>query len=231
MHLKKIGIKMNFQAGSQMDLMLEKKENQALEIIKKELAGARNPFILFDGKTGSLVTLHLLRKVNESRIPIPVLHIDTSVEFKEIYQYIEKMRKLWGFKLIRERNEEALKTIKFAEDKEKCCTILKTDALKKAIKKHNIDRLFSFEDDEIKASEPFIIHGQNTIVYPIKHFCKEDIWTYIKKYNLPYCSLYDKGYIDLRCTLCTDLVRPKEESFKKQEEEEIKKRLKALGYM
>ncbi len=213
-------------------MMLEEKENQARQAIKKGLDDAGNPFILFDGRVESLIVLHLLRQVNEGKIRIPVLYIDTTVDFKEIYQYIEKMRKLWGLKLIKETNQEALRTIKFAEDKEKCCRMLKKNVLENIIKKYNIDRLFAFDDEKVKTStDLFTINNRNIIIYPIQHFYKEDVWNYIKKYNLSYCSLYDKGFKNIRCIPCTDPVEPKDERLEKLEEDEIKKRLKALGYM
>lgn len=211
-----------------MDLKLEEIEKLAQEKIKKELKNSENPFLLFDGRSGSLVILHLLRQINMGKVP--ALFIDTTVEFKEIYQFIEKMRKLWGFRSIIERNENALKTIKIAEDREKCCSLLKIEALENAIKKHNIDRLFVFMDDKIKA-ELFIKDGIDILVYPIQHFSSEDIRNYILKYNLPHCSLYDKGYYNILCVPCTNAEKFEKKQKSKQDEDEIKKRLKALGYI
>lgn len=218
------------QTENNKDVKLENKEFKASEIIKKGLEGAKNPLIFFDGRAESLVILHLLRKASNGKVTIPVLFIDTTQEFKEIYQYIEKMRKLWNFKLIIEKNEEALKTLKFAEDKEKCCTILKTKFLENAAKKYNIDRLFVF-DHAINIDESFTTQDSFKIMFPIQSFSREDVWDYIKKYHLPYCSLYDKGYTNIQCTLCTEPGQLRVERHEKQDEEEIKKRLKALGYM
>jgi 3'-phosphoadenosine 5'-phosphosulfate sulfotransferase (PAPS reductase)/FAD synthetase len=53
------------------------------------------------------------------------------------------MRKLWGFNLIQERNDEALKTTKIAEDRVQCCSELKTKTLENSIKKFGIDYLFT----------------------------------------------------------------------------------------
>ena len=207
---------------------LEEKEIIAKNSILDAIEKAKNPFVLFDGDNYSVIILHMVREIQKT----PVLFIDTSVKFKEIYQFIEKMRKLWGFKLIRESNEAVLKTIKFGEDRNKCCNMLKTKAIEDAIKKHNIDILFAYEDEEIKKDmELFKIEDSQIVIYPIMHFSREDVLNYIKKYNLPYCSLYDKGYKDIQCTPCTLPITPKDEQLEKQDEEEIKKRLKALGYM
>lgn len=207
---------------------LEEKEIIAKNIILDSIEKAKNPFVLFDGDNYSMIILHMIREIQKT----PVLFIDTSVKFKEIYQFIEKMRKLWGFKLIRESNEIAIKTIKFGEDKKKCCNLLKTKVLQDSVKKHNIDILFVHEDEKIEANNKLIIiKDVHTMIYPLQHFSVEDVWDYIRKYRLPYCSLYDIGYKKIECIPCTDSPGQKDKGLEKNDEEEIKKRLKALGYM
>ncbi len=221
---------MDYQTENKSDIKLEDKELKALEIMKKGLIDAINPFIIFDGRAESLVILHLVRRANDGKISIPILHIDTTVEFKEIYRYIEKMKKLWGLKLVTEKNEQALSTIKIGDNKEKCCETLKHNTLKNAIKKYDIDRLLVFNDGSFKSD--IEQHASNCIIInPIQHFSSKDRWDYIRKYNLPHCSLYDKGYNNILCVPCTDEVRPIKEQYSKQYEDEMKKRLKALGYI
>ena len=64
-----------------------------------------------------------------------VLHIDTTVEFENVYLYIEKMRKLWRFNLIRERRSD-IEGIMIAENKEECGKKLNMEPLKNAIEKY-----------------------------------------------------------------------------------------------
>jgi hypothetical protein len=52
--------------------------------------------------------------------------MDTTVEFDNVYLYIEKMRKLLRFTLIRERRSD-IEGIKIAKNKEECCKKLKDD--------------------------------------------------------------------------------------------------------
>lgn len=40
------------------------------------------------------------------------------------------------------------------------------------------------------------------IINPIIDWEDEDVWEFIKTYNVPYCSLYDKGYKRLGCIGC-----------------------------
>lgn len=40
------------------------------------------------------------------------------------------------------------------------------------------------------------------MVNPIIHWSDEDVWEFIRKYNLPYCELYDQGWERLGCIGC-----------------------------
>lgn len=44
--------------------------------------------------------------------------------------------------------------------------------------------------------------GTKTYVHPIIDWSDGDVWGYIHKHNLPYCSLYDEGFKRLGCLLC-----------------------------
>ena len=41
-----------------------------------------------------------------------------------------------------------------------------------------------------------------TKVYPILNWTVKDVWDFHKKYDLPYCELYDKGFTRLGCIGC-----------------------------
>lgn len=215
---------------------LEYKENFAKKIIEKVLSGDYNTTATFTGGKDSLVMLHLIKQVGGGIIPVPVLHIDTSVKFEEIYQFIDKIARLWNFELISFRNEEALKNIKIAEDREFCCTHLKIIALNQAIEKFHFTALLAavrWDENPARANEKFFSKRSNHIrVHPILSFTENDTWDYIKKYNLPYCSLYDKGYRSLGCKPCTKpaIEGDIERSGRSQDKEEIMIKLRNLGY-
>lgn len=220
--------------GKFMSVSLEEKERISQDIISETLSRATNPYALFTGTRDSLVSLHLIRQVQNGKIIIPVLHIDTSVEFPEIYQFIEKMRKLWCFSLLRERNEEALRTITIAEDKKLCCFLLKTEALVRAIEKYGINYLFLAKRWEEQGDDPFFsVRGKCTLVNTLSHFSEKDSWDYVKKYNLPYCFLYNRGYKNFVCYHCvpTSLEKGDKMGRDETEDKEVAKKLKALGYL
>lgn len=223
--------KMELRSASLKDSLLDK-EKISMDIISKALSMAKTPCYLFTGEIDSVVALHLIKLLQDGSINFPILHIDTTVEFPEIYQFIEKMQRLWGFQLIRERNDEALRTATIAENKELCCHLMKSEALKKTINKYGIDYLFLAKRRDEKKDPFFSVRGKCALVNPLSYFSDEDIWDYVKKYNLPYCSLYNR-YKNFLCVPCTPVFSWAEDTREKDmiEGKEITKKLKALGYL
>ncbi len=61
------------------------------------------------------------------KIPFPVIHIDTTYKFKEMYAFRDNLAKEWGMDLIIASNEEAIKErVSPKDSKFECCTRLKT---------------------------------------------------------------------------------------------------------
>ena len=208
-----------------------KREENAISIIQEALKKAGHPFIAFTGDIHSLVILHMVRQIAGNSVP--VLHIDTTLHFQEIYLYIEKMRRLWGFHLFRERNKDVLGSIATGKERGRCCRILKKEPLRKAIEKYTIDFLFTglARDGNGSQKDGVLISSANgcLCLNPVAYLTRNDVWNYVRENNLPYCSLYDRGYEDIDCMPCTE--PPVNVSEIKQGEQEIHESLKALGYM
>jgi phosphoadenosine phosphosulfate reductase len=213
---------------------LEEKVKTSLNIITETLSRAKNPYALFTGRIDSLVMIHLIRRLQDGTINLPVLHIDTTIELPEIYQFIEKMQRLWGFQLVRESNDVALQTLIIAEDNELCCHLLKTETLRGAIDKYEIDFLFLAKRlDSKEKDDIFFVNEKIISVNPLRNFFEKDIWDYIEKYNLPYCSLYSNNRKKIMCSPCTHTnfrKKPEKKEFF-EGEKDIAKKLRALGYV
>ncbi len=123
---------------------LNRLENQSIYIIREAYAQFRDVAMMWSIGKDSTTLLHLVRKAFFGKIPFPVVHIDTTHKFKDIYAFREKYAREWGLDLVVARNEEALSRNigPGCKDKLTCCTELKTNALKNAIDRHGFRALY-----------------------------------------------------------------------------------------
>lgn len=122
---------------------LNKIENQSIFIIREAYSQFRKVAMLWSIGKDSTCLLWLIRKAFFGGIPFPVLHIDTTYKFKEIYNFRDQYAKLWGLNLIVARNENAIKNgMSHHKGAFQCCNELKTVALKKAIAEHGFKALY-----------------------------------------------------------------------------------------
>lgn len=124
--------------------------------------------------------------------------------------------------------------------------LLKTVALKQAIRAHGFDYVFvgiRWDEHPARAQEQFISFRDDpphTRVHPILPLTEQDIWTVMREHNLPTHPLYAQGYrsLDSVAGKRTD-GRPAweqelgvgERAGREQDKEGVMERLRALGYM
>ena len=68
------------------------------------------------------------------------------------------------------------------------------------------DRKFSGTFDQWSEHQEKMVtcvSGKDKIlVSPILYWTEKDVWDYLKRMHIPYCSLYDKGYKRIGCIMC-----------------------------
>lgn len=199
---------------------LNKLENQSIFIIREAYAQFRKVAVLWSIGKDSTTMLWLARKAFFGRIPFPVVHIDTTYKFKEIYEFRDRYSKEWGLNLIVAKNEKALKEgVGPEKGKFQCCTELKTNALKQAIAKYGFralylairrdehgirakERIFSVRDEDFEwdyKNQPPELWDQyktrardeeHLRVHPMLGWQEVDIWEYIRREKIPITPLY-----------------------------------------
>lgn len=198
---------------------LDRLESESIYIIREAYRKYNKLAMLWSVGKDSTTLINLVRKAFLGRVPIPVIYIDTGYHFKEMYDFRDKCVKEWGLNLIIARNEEADEQGIGPEDKLKCCTARKTEALKKTIAEYGFDALLlGIRRDEhgIRAKERFVSPrdrdfrwdyknqppelwdqykgqreaGQHLRVHPLLSWTELDVWRYIKREGLPVNPLY-----------------------------------------
>jgi sulfate adenylyltransferase subunit 2 len=195
-------------------------EQKSIYIIREAYARFRNIALLWSIGKDSTSLVWLTRKAFFGRIPFPIIHIDTSFKFKEIYEFRNSYAKEWKLDLIISQNKEALsKGMGPEKSKLECCHALKTEALKQTIKEYGFKALLlAIRRDEhgIRAKERYfsprdidfawdyqnqpaevwnlysckLEDKEHFRVHPMLHWRELDVWRYIQREKIPITSLY-----------------------------------------
>lgn len=115
---------------------LDALESEAIEIMRETAASFERPVMLYSVGKDSSTLLHLARKAfAPSKIPFPLLHVDTGWKFKEMIAFRDKMAKQFGFELIVHQNAEgrAQNINPFDHGSATYTDIMKTVALRQAL--------------------------------------------------------------------------------------------------
>ena len=200
---------------------LEILESEAIHIIREVVAQADNPVMLYSIGKDSAVMLHLAKKAfYPGNPPFPLLHVDTTWKFQEMYALRDKAAQEANMELIVFQNPEALNLgINPFDHGERHTELWKTEGLKLALDLYNFDaafggarrdeeksrakeRVFSFRSDkhvwEPKAQRPELWSlynarkntSESIRVFPLSNWTELDIWQYIHQQNIEIVPLY-----------------------------------------
>ena len=125
--------------------MLTSLESESIEILREALAGARKPVMLYSIGKDSSVMLHLARKAfHPAAPPFPLLHVDTTWKFRDMYAHRSRMAQESGMELIVHTNQDGLKAgvNPFTHGSSYYTDVMKTVALRQALDADGYDVVF-----------------------------------------------------------------------------------------
>ncbi|MBN9507282.1 MAG: sulfate adenylyltransferase subunit CysD [Altererythrobacter sp.] len=200
---------------------LDRLEAESIHIMREVVAEAANPVMLYSVGKDSAVMLHLARKAfYPAPPPFPLLHVDTTWKFRDMYALRDKAAKQAGMDLLVYQNPEALERGINPFDHGPLHTDMwKTEGLKQALDKWKFDaafggarrdeeksrakeRIFSFRtashtwDPKNQRPELWNLYnarknkGESIRVFPISNWTELDIWQYIMKEGIEIVPLY-----------------------------------------
>jgi sulfate adenylyltransferase subunit 2 len=200
---------------------LERLEAEAIHIMREVAAEAEKPVMLYSIGKDSAVMLHLARKAFfPAPPPFPLLHVDTTWKFRDMYALREKAARDAGMELLVYQNPEAIaRGINPFDHGALHTDMWKTEGLKQALSLHGFDaafggarrdeeksrakeRIFSFRsanhrwDPKNQRPELWKLYnmkkakGESIRVFPLSNWTELDIWQYIKLENIEIVPLY-----------------------------------------
>ena len=200
---------------------LDRLEAESIFILRETVAEAAKPVMLYSMGKDSAVMLHLARKAFfPAPLPFPLLHVDTTWKFSDMYAERDRIAAEPGIELIVYRNPEALdKGINPFDHGPVHTDMWKTEGLKQALDKYGFDaafggarrdeeksrakeRVFSFRDRnhrwDPKRQRPELWSlynvrkkkGETMRVFPLSNWTELDVWQYILREKIPIVPLY-----------------------------------------
>ncbi|WP_346033047.1 sulfate adenylyltransferase subunit CysD [Erythrobacter westpacificensis] len=200
---------------------LQRLEAEAIHIIREVAAETEKPVMLYSIGKDSAVMLHLAKKAfYPSPPPFPLLHVDTTWKFQDMYALREKAAQDAGMDLLVYQNPEAKERGINPFDHGPLHTDMwKTEGLKQALDKYGFDaafggarrdeeksrakeRVFSFRtashgwDPKNQRPELWNLYnakkkkGESIRVFPISNWTELDVWQYIQLENIEIVPLY-----------------------------------------
>ncbi len=200
---------------------LDRLEAESIHIMREVVAEADRPVMLYSVGKDSAVMLHLARKAfYPAPPPFPLLHVDTTWKFRDMYALREKAARDAGMELLVFQNPEALQRGINPFDHGPLHTDMwKTEGLKQALDHHGFDvafggarrdeeksrakeRIFSFRsashvwDPKNQRPELWSLYnarkakGESIRAFPISNWTELDIWQYIRREGIEIVPLY-----------------------------------------
>ena len=196
-------------------------EGESIHIMREVVAETERPVMLYSVGKDSAVMLHLARKAFfPAAPPFPLLHVDTSWKFRDMYALRDRTARESGMELIVHRNPEAeAREINPFDHGSLHTDLWKTEGLRQALDQHGFDaafggarrdeeksrakeRIFSFRsahhrwDPKNQRPELWSLYnsrkakGETMRVFPLSNWTELDIWQYIYAEDIPIVPLY-----------------------------------------
>jgi len=207
--------------GSRGLTHLQQLEAESIHIMREVVAEAERPVMLYSVGKDSAVMLHLARKAFfPAPPPFPLLHVDTTWKFRDMYALRDRVAREAGVELIVHRNPEAERRGINPFDHGSLHTDMwKTEGLRQALDLHGFDaafggarrdedksrakeRIFSFRsahhrwDPKNQRPELWSLYnsrksrGETIRVFPLSNWTELDVWQYIHAESIPIVPLY-----------------------------------------
>ena len=124
---------------------LEQLEAESIHILREVVAEFERPVMLYSVGKDSSCMLRLAQKAFfPGKIPFPLLHVDTTFKFEEMYAFRDLMAQELGFELLihQQKDGAGLGMNPFGFGTQRCCAIWKTQGLLDGLAAGRFDAAF-----------------------------------------------------------------------------------------
>lgn len=195
----------NFTLPADPSALNDQLQGESLEKVLETVTGVYPPeriAVISAFGPGSLVVLHAL---NELKIRLPVIFIDTLHNFAETIDHVERIRAHFDLDLrvyrhceSRQEFEERYGERLWERDLDRYQELAKVEPFQRATA--GLDAWFTGrrrEQSDTRASLRIVEPGDQVRINPLAEWSKGEVWNYILDYEIPYNPLHDQGYASI----------------------------------
>lgn len=169
----------------------------------------------------------LIHMMSEQTKQPRIFTLDTGRLNQETYNVIEKIRERYGVtievlfpdrvaveKMVREKGLNSF--YQSIDNRKECCGIRKVEPLNRMLKTlqgwvTGLRRDQNVTREQVGKIEVDQAHGGIYKINPLADWSYSQVWDFIKKHNIPYNILHDRGYPSIGCAPCTRAIKPGED--------------------
>lgn len=170
-----------------------------------------SPVCAFGGGKSAVVLLHLLHESNPQKFPCRVIRLATGQAVPELDTLTVALGQRWHLEILTlELAGLFPEQLASLREPAQCCRYLRVDGLAKAAQLYKFDTIFTglrADDPDVHLlSDARARLGAETIRWldPLRNLTAADIDWILRRYNLPYCTLYDQGNAQVSCAVCLE---------------------------
>lgn len=211
----------------QLEKLADEFENKSAQEVLKWALDTFGTRIALASSFGAedVAVIDMMVKVDKNRTR--VFTLETGRLNQETYDVMDAIRARYGIQIeaffpdqkevedmIRSKGMNLM--YESVENRKLCCEIRKVHSLNRALS--NLDGwITGLRKDQVatrsttKKIEIDAVHGGILKLNPIADWSSDMVWDYIRKNNIPYNALHDKGFPSIGCEPCTRAVQPGED--------------------
>lgn len=159
---------------------------------------------------------------------VQVFCLDTGRLHPETYQFLERVRDHYGIdielmfpdagavqQLVREKGLFSF----YQDGHQECCAIRKIEPLRRKLATVDAWITGQRRDQSPTRAEVAVVQedgafstAEHSLVKfnPLANWSSQQVWAYIREYDVPYNALHDRGFVSIGCEPCTRPVGPHE---------------------
>ena len=164
----------------------------------------------------------LIDIIGRHKLPIDVFTLDTGLLFSETYALWRRLEDRYGITIRAVRPRQSVEEQAaghgprlWERDPDTCCALRKQAPLRAALAGLDawisaIRRDQTRERSHSRTVERDLRFGLVKI-NPLLEWTTDEVWAYLRRHDVPYNPLHDRGYPSIGCFPCTGPVRPGED--------------------